>query len=159
MGQMGQMGGPPQHQHQQHLYKSSTPADKANRRGHDFVGPILRINSKVARYSDKNDIEERVLLQSTSDGEITKSVLKLENVGSTRISFHFRRVNNDSIGLHPPRFFFNRLGGCVLPGETINFPFYFKSNKPGIFSESWVLVTEPALLNSGAISLRLYAIA
>ena len=61
--------------------------------------------------------------------------------------------------MDPPRFFFNRLGGCVLPGDTVHFPFHFKSRKPGIFTENWVLETEPSLLSGGTISLRLYAIA
>merc|ERR1712131_87895 len=108
---------------------------------------------------EHHDIEERVLLQSNANGQVTKSMLSLENIGSTRIKFHFRRVNNDGISMDPPRFFFNRLGGCVLPGETLEFPFQFKSHKPGIFTESWVLMTEPQLLSGGKMYIRLYAIA
>jgi len=47
----------------------------------------------------------------------------------------------------------------VLPGETMEFPFQFKSHKPGIFTESWVLMTEPQLLSGGKMYIRLYAIA
>jgi len=125
----------------------------------EFVGPILKINhNQIARYNQHSDIEERVLLQTNANGQVTKSILALENIGSTRIKFHFRRIDNDGISPEPPRFFFNRLGGCVLPGETIEFPFRFKSQKPGIFTESWILATEPELL-IGCINIRLYAIA
>lgn len=38
--------------------------------------------------------------------------------------------------------------GVLLPGESLDFPFYFKSRNPGIFSEMWVLATSP-VLNKG----------
>ena len=33
----------------------------------------------------------------------------------------------------------------LLPGEELDFPFYFKSPNPGIFNEMWVLGTSPVL--------------
>lgn len=38
--------------------------------------------------------------------------------------------------------------GVLLPGDELEFPFYFKSLKPGIFSEMWILATSP-VLNKG----------
>jgi len=42
----------------------------------------------------------------------------------------------------------NSATGVVLPGEKMAFPFLFKSEKPGIFSEQWKFVTSP-ILNEG----------
>ena len=124
---------------------------------HQLHGPLMKINQNIARYDCHSNIEERVLLQTSSDGKICESFLKLENLGSTKISFNFKRAGEQN-GISPPRFFFDKLGGVIAPGKVLDFSFKFKSSKPGIFTENWELLTEPKLCDGGVISIRLYAI-
>ena len=38
--------------------------------------------------------------------------------------------------------------GVILPGRSLSLGFIFKSPNPGIFAESWEVVTRPVLLSS-----------
>ena len=75
------------------LYMTSTPACENNAlmmkdlrtskinpdQLQKFAGPILKINNQTAKYSEHHNIEERILLQTNANGEITSSNLVLEN--------------------------------------------------------------------------------
>jgi hypothetical protein len=50
------------------------------------------------------------------------------------------------------------LSGVILPGETKNFTFFFKSSKAGIFRESWEFGTHPTLLGGALLQVNLYAV-
>ena len=43
----------------------------------------------------------------------------------------------------------------VLPGDTLNFPFIFKSPNAGIFTETWELMTRPTLCGGAPIRITL----
>ena len=38
--------------------------------------------------------------------------------------------------------------GVILPGRNLTLDFIFKSPNPGIFSETWEIVTRPVLLSN-----------
>lgn len=48
--------------------------------------------------------------------------------------------------------------GVILPGETKNFTFFFKSLNAGIFRESWEFGTHPILLGGAVLQVNLHAI-
>lgn len=50
------------------------------------------------------------------------------------------------------------LPGVILPGETKNFTFFFKSLNAGIFRESWEFGTHPTLLGGAVLQVTLHAI-
>ncbi|KAG8129105.1 hypothetical protein E2320_015874 [Naja naja] len=54
---------------------------------------------------------------------------------------------------------FEILVGVILPGETINFSFIFKSSSGGIFNESWEFSTHPELLGGAMLQVTLWGIA
>ena len=43
----------------------------------------------------------------------------------------------------------------ILPGDTLNFPFVFKSANAGIFTETWELMTKPILCGGAPIRIHL----
>ena len=49
--------------------------------------------------------------------------------------------------------------GVVLPGNTVSIPFSFKSVDAGIFSERWLLETQPVLLAGQEMEIALKGIA
>nr|KAG5685963.1 hypothetical protein BaRGS_021386 [Batillaria attramentaria] len=49
--------------------------------------------------------------------------------------------------------------GVVLPGETLRFPFVFKSECAGVFTEQWLLETRPVLCGGAALVLTLRGLA
>ena len=53
------------------------------------------------------------------------------------------------------RFYFDTKSGVILPGDTLNFPFIFKSPNAGIFTETWELMTKPILCGGAPISVTL----
>ncbi len=43
----------------------------------------------------------------------------------------------------------------ILPGDTLKFPFVFKSPNAGIFTETWELMTRPTLCGGAPIRITL----
>ncbi|XP_077976029.1 MYCBP-associated protein-like isoform X1 [Styela clava] len=134
------------------------------------MGPSIMFGENVASWNGSstshiNQIGQvsRVFFESNA-GERVTSHLKVHNNGTTAIYFHWRRV------VTPPsfeavkrdeiqRFYFNNGEGVVLPGETKHFPFVFKSPNPGIFTETWQLLTEPVVMGGASLHVVLKGIA
>lgn len=60
--------------------------------------------------------------------------------------------------LNPP-FCFSSHPGVILPGDTQNVEFIFKSDKAGIRSETWQLNTHPVLLQGASMQVTLKGVA
>ena len=65
----------------------------------------------------------------------------------------------DLVNANVQRFYFNTSSGVILPGETLNFPFVFKSDKAGVFSEQWQLQTHPVVAGGAALVVTLRGVA
>jgi len=46
-----------------------------------------------------------------------------------------------------------------LPGDTLKFPFVFKSDKAGVFTEQWQFVTHPVVAGGAALVVTLRGVA
>ena len=57
------------------------------------------------------------------------------------------------------RFYFNNSSGVILPGETMRFPFVFKSPNAGVFQEQWQFETRPVVCGGAALIVTLRGIA
>ena len=49
--------------------------------------------------------------------------------------------------------------GVLLPGQSLAFPFFFKSPNAGVFSETWSLQTGPLLAGGRPVRLTLKGVA
>ncbi|ELV11761.1 MYCBP-associated protein [Tupaia chinensis] len=99
----------------------------------------------------------------TLEGEITPSELTVVNNGTVAIWYDWRRQPQsdcfeDLKRTRLQRFYFNNREGVILPGETKNFTFFFKSLDPGIFRESWEFGTHPTLLGGAVLQVNLHAV-
>ncbi|EDO31470.1 predicted protein [Nematostella vectensis] len=135
-----------------------------------IFGPSLTIDGQTAQWTGSSTnglgrvgVASRVTFEANT-GERVVSLLHICNDGTTAIYFSWKRVPKaNTLGTklagRTQRFYFDTNSGVILPGETLKFPFIFKSLNAGIFSENWELLTEPVLCGGGAIRVCLRGIA
>ncbi|XP_058139979.1 MYCBP-associated protein isoform X2 [Dasypus novemcinctus] len=135
-----------------------------------ILGPSLLFCGKPAcwiRGSNPQDkrqvgIAARLTFE-TLEGEKTSSELTVVNNGTVAIWYDWRRrfqpdSFHDLKRNRMQRFYFNNREGVILPGETKNFTFFFKSLSAGIFRESWEFGTHPTLLGGAVLQVNLHAV-
>ncbi|XP_070535835.1 MYCBP-associated protein-like [Ptychodera flava] len=134
------------------------------------IGPALLFDGYPARwtgdsYAAKGEIGHvaRVTFEAFA-GERVTSHLQLVNDGTTTIYYDWKLIPKSNpletvLSGNVQRFYFNTSSGVLLPGDGLKFPFVFKSPNAGIFSETWQLVTRPALNGGCALQVTLRAVA
>ncbi|XP_072502734.1 MYCBP-associated protein isoform X1 [Notamacropus eugenii] len=136
-----------------------------------FLGPSLLFCGKPACWIDSNlppgerqiGIAVRLTFE-TMEGERTSSVLTVVNNGTSAIWYDWRRLHQPDTfeefkESRRQRFYFNTKEGVILPGETKEYIFFFKSSNAGIFRESWEFGTHPTLLGGALLQVTLRAVA
>ncbi|XP_078012189.1 MYCBP-associated protein [Phascolarctos cinereus] len=136
-----------------------------------FLGPSLLFCGKPACWIDsslppgKRQIGIAVRLTfETMEGERTSSVLTVVNNGTAAVWYDWRRLQQPDTfeefkESKQQRFYFNTKEGVILPGETKEYIFFFKSSNSGIFRESWEFGTHPKLLGGALLQVTLRAVA
>ncbi|XP_014646304.1 PREDICTED: LOW QUALITY PROTEIN: MYCBP-associated protein [Ceratotherium simum simum] len=134
------------------------------------LGPSLLFCGKPACWirgsnpEDKKHVGIAVRLTfETLEGEKTSSELTVVNNGTVAIWYDWRRrcqldSFQDLKRNRLQRFYFNSRAGVILPGETKNFTFFFKSVNAGIFRECWEFGTHPTLLGGALLQVTLHAV-
>ncbi|XP_058531915.1 MYCBP-associated protein isoform X2 [Ochotona princeps] len=135
-----------------------------------ILGPSLLFCGKPAVWirgsnpQDKRHVGISVCLTfETLEGEKTSSELTVVNNGTVAIWYDWRRWPQldafQSVKRNRgQRFYFDNRQGVILPRETKNFTFFFKSLNAGIFRESWEFGTHPILLGGAVLQVNLHAI-
>ena len=117
----------------------------------DVTGPNMTIYNPAV-VAPEDSAETRLLLQA-SVGEQSDGNVIAENTGTTALFYSWKKVEStpslDTSLVGGARghgqVFCRDRTGVLLPGLTKEFPFSFKSNVAGIFTEKWELVTTPPL--------------
>ncbi|XP_008046671.1 MYCBP-associated protein [Carlito syrichta] len=134
------------------------------------LGPSLLFCGKPACWIRGSNPEDKkqvgiaaCLTFETLEREMTSSELTVVNNGTVAIWYDWRRQHQldtfqDLKRNRMQRFYFNNREGVILPGETKNFSFFFKSSTAGIFRESWEFGTHPALLGGAILQVNLHAV-
>ncbi|XP_053903474.1 MYCBP-associated protein isoform X1 [Malaclemys terrapin pileata] len=128
-----------------------------------FCGQPARWINSTTLHRDEIGIAARVTFEVLA-GEKAESCLTVSNDGTAAIWYDWRR-QAQSVTFEETKekgmqyFYFNTRPGVILPGETRNFSFFFKSGKAGIFSESWEFGTHPMLLGGAVLQVSLWGIA
>ncbi|KAK3579700.1 hypothetical protein CHS0354_029179, partial [Potamilus streckersoni] len=79
-------------------------------------------------------------------GDLLTQRLEMSNSGSTVVHFHFRLVKISSSFLTATYVDENICQiSVLLPGESVKIRVIFKSKKPGYFSQTWRVLTQPIL--------------
>nr|XP_021144170.1 MYCBP-associated protein isoform X1 [Columba livia] len=133
-------------------------------------GPSLVFCGQPARWIDgttsrRNEvgIAARLTFEALAC-ERAESSLTVSNDGTTAIWYDWLRLpqkipSRETKWRWLPCFYFDTRSGVILPGETRQFVFIFKSESAGIFSESWEFRTHPLLLGGALLQVTLWGIA
>ncbi|XP_072882687.1 MYCBP-associated protein [Hemitrygon akajei] len=136
-----------------------------------IIGPSITFCGHPARWlkdttSHKDEVGMIVRLTfEAMAGDRASSCLELVNNGTTVIYYKWKRLPEPQHCVKPPsdtrmpRFYFNINSGIILPGETINLPFTFKSPNAGIFTDLWEFCTHPVLLAGASLQVALWGVA
>ncbi|XP_062886788.1 MYCBP-associated protein isoform X1 [Mobula hypostoma] len=136
-----------------------------------IIGPSITFCGHPARWlkdttSHKDEVGMIVRLTfEAMAGDRASSCLELVNNGTTVIYYKWKRLPEPEHCVKPPsdtripRFYFNISSGKILPGETINLPFTFKSPNAGIFTDLWEFCTHPVLLAGASLQVALWGVA
>uniref|UniRef100_A0A663LSX1 MYCBP associated protein n=2 Tax=Athene cunicularia TaxID=194338 RepID=A0A663LSX1_ATHCN len=129
----------------------------------DFCGqPARWINCTTSRR-DEIGIAARLTFETLA-GEKAESYLTVSNNGTAAVWYNWMRLpqqipSRETRGKRMQWFYFDTRPGVILPGETRKFFFLFKSERAGIFSESWEFRTHPLLLGGALLQVTLWGIA
>ncbi|XP_076438931.1 MYCBP-associated protein-like isoform X3 [Babylonia areolata] len=127
-----------------------------------FAGHTARWTGSSCSHTGQMGAEARVTFETFAETRVT-SYLEIVNDGTTSIFFDWKKLpkENPFDLVQPPmqRFYFNNSSGVILPGETLHFPFVFKSGCAGVFTEQWMLETRPVLCGGAALVLTLRGVA
>ncbi|XP_072383970.1 uncharacterized protein [Diabrotica undecimpunctata] len=129
-------------------------------------------NEKVNFLINGNRITEHVIKQGTmkirvicDSGEIPKlpiiNYLKFENKGNFTLRIYFSiyekyRTFRDITPVVPKAsspFYFDRRELLLLPGESLDFPIWFKPIQTGNFNETWQITTSPQFFDESFLLL------
>ncbi|BFZ25781.1 hypothetical protein BsWGS_28820 [Bradybaena similaris] len=132
-------------------------------------GPSLLIERRAARWTgddvslkDKTAFETIINFETFSEDKTT-SYLELINDGTTTIYYDWKKITKENPFGNVPsmtqRFYFNNSCDVILPGNTLKFPFIFKSTNAGVFTEQWKFETRPVLCGGAAIVVTLRGVA
>ncbi|KXJ26552.1 MYCBP-associated protein [Exaiptasia diaphana] len=131
-----------------------------------ILGPSLTIDGQTAQWTGATNnglgrvgVSCRVLFEAHTN-ERCVSLLNICNDGTTAIYYSWKMIPKaNKLGTRlagsVQRFYFDTNSGVILPGDTMRFPFIFKSCNPGIFSETWELLTQPVLCGGAALRISL----
>ncbi|XP_027139333.1 MYCBP-associated protein [Larimichthys crocea] len=133
--------------------------------------PALRFCGQLASWTGNSTMNQgevgisATIIFEALTGERASSHLELHNEGSTVIFYSWQQLlvphsfPNLRSQTKRPHFYFNSSSGVILPGDTQQVEFIFKSEKPGIKTELWQLNTHPVLLQGASMQITLRGVA
>ncbi|XP_046580766.1 MYCBP-associated protein-like isoform X2 [Haliotis rubra] len=132
-------------------------------------GPSLQIAGQPARWTGDSHgfigqpgIQARISFESYTGERIT-SYLEIVNDGTTSVYYDWKQLPKDNpfelVQATVQRFYFNNSSGVILPGETMKFPFVFKSPNAGVFTEQWKFETRPVVCGGADLIVSLRGVA
>ncbi|KFV54418.1 MYCBP-associated protein, partial [Gavia stellata] len=129
----------------------------------DFCGQPARWINCSTSCRDEIGIAARLTFETLA-GEKAESSLTVSNDGTAAIWYNWMRLpqqipSRETEGKRMQCFYFDTRPGVILPRETRKFSFLFKSERAGIFSESWEFRTHPLLLGGALLQVTLWGIA
>ncbi|NXI55049.1 MYBPP protein, partial [Chloroceryle aenea] len=129
----------------------------------DFCGQPARWINCITSCRNEIGIAARLTFETLA-GEKAESSLTVSNDGTAAIWYDWMRLpqqipSREIKGKRMQWFYFDTRPGVILPGENRKFSFLFKSERAGIFSESWEFRTHPLLLGGALLQVTLWGIA
>ncbi|XP_066560240.1 MYCBP-associated protein isoform X2 [Amia ocellicauda] len=129
-----------------------------------FCGQPARWIGSCSSHKGEVGVAARLTFEAMA-GDQASSHLELSNDGSTAIYYSWQRLpiphsfRPNPRDVHKQNFYFNSSPGVILPGDTQQILFTFKSQRPGVFSEVWALNPHPVLLGGAVLQVTLRGVA
>ncbi|XP_019630587.1 PREDICTED: MYCBP-associated protein-like [Branchiostoma belcheri] len=135
-----------------------------------IVGPAMIVGGHYALWTGDDHSEKggvgiscRIAFEANT-AQRKLQFLELTNNGTTAVYYNWRKIPiKNAFDCKPldtvQRFYFNTNSGVILPGDSMKYPFVFKSQNAGIFTELWELHTSPVLCGGAAIQITLRGVA
>ncbi|XP_023932821.1 MYCBP-associated protein-like isoform X2 [Lingula anatina] len=127
-----------------------------------FAGRPARWTGDSYSFQGQQAFEARVTFEGYS-GQRKTSFLEVVNNGTTSIYYDWKKLPKsnpfDIVNSRVQRFYFNTSGGVILPGDTMKFPFVFKSPNAGVFTEQWQFETRPVVCGGASLVVTLRGVA
>ncbi|XP_003706714.2 MYCBP-associated protein [Megachile rotundata] len=105
----------------------------------------------VSESEDSEPIRWNVTFNSKVSHMDEKEIV-FENKGNRVIIYQWRdamfRSKAMPVARHISPFFFNKTKGVILPGQFVRLKIWYRSRSPGVFIESWKLITDPQLCSA-----------
>ncbi|XP_061587922.1 MYCBP-associated protein [Cololabis saira] len=131
--------------------------------------PALRVCGQLASWTGNVPSKQGEVGISTSItfealvGEVALSNLELHNEGTTTIFYSWTKITPPQRFTHlhsqtKTAFYFNTSPGVILPRETQQIEFIFKSYNQGVRTELWQLNTHPLLMQGASMQLGLMGV-
>ncbi|KAM6939512.1 MYCBP-associated protein [Xenentodon cancila] len=129
--------------------------------------PALRVCGQLASWTGNVTSKQGEVGISASIifealvGDVALSNLELHNEGCTTIVYSWQQVTIPQSFTHlhsqtkTTAFYFNASPGVILPRETQQIEFIFKSKNPGTRTELWQLNTHPVLMQGASMQVML----
>ncbi|NXR11929.1 MYBPP protein, partial [Semnornis frantzii] len=128
----------------------------------DFCGQPACWISCATSCKDEMGIAARLTFEALA-GEKAESSMTVSNDGTAAICYNWvwlpQQIPSRETKGKRMHFYFDTRPGVILPGETRKFCFLFKSERAGIFSDSWGFRTHPLLLGGALLQVTLWGIA
>uniref|UniRef100_UPI00398ECF53 MYCBP-associated protein n=1 Tax=Pristiophorus japonicus TaxID=55135 RepID=UPI00398ECF53 len=136
-----------------------------------IIGPSIMFCGHPARWLNDNSSHKgevgmivRLVFEAMAADTVI-SCLEVINDGTTIITYKWKRLPAPEHCIRIPsdswmqRFYFNTNSGVILPGETVDLAFTFKSPNAGIFTDYWEFCTHPVLLGGASLQVALWGVA
>ena len=131
-------------------YRSDVAAAEANRAARELAAAQAEEAAREAAMGPHLELEsDRVMAQMRWGENTAHATTTMRNTGTTAIWYKWSQVPPKAAELPhasnagPSTFFMEESTGSLLPGESRVAMWTFKSEKPGVYIDKWILETTP----------------
>jgi hypothetical protein len=138
-------------------YRSDVSTAEANRAARETAAAEAAEQARLAALGPHFQLESSRVMATMRWGEkVAHASTIMKNTGTTALWYKWRQVPPKASELPhaqnagPSTFYMEETSGSLLPGESRVAMWTFKSEKPGVYIDKWILETTPSV-RSGSI--------
>ena len=138
-------------------YRSDVSTAEANRAARETAAAEAAEQARLAALGPHFQLESSRVMATMRWGEkVAHASTIMKNTGTTALWYKWRQVPPPASTLPhaqnagPSTFYMEETSGSLLPGESRVAMWTFKSEKPGVYIDKWILETTPNV-RSGSI--------
>jgi hypothetical protein len=133
-------------------YRSDVSTAEANRAARETAAAEAAEAARLAALGPHFQLESSRVMATMRWGEkVAHASTTMKNTGTTALWYKWRQVPPPASELPhaqnagPSTFYMEETSGSLLPGESRVAMWTFKSEKPGVYIDKWILETTPGV--------------